>query len=183
MYRYEVGKIYHAGKTRWQDGTDFNYRASSLELRMFFSRLTHSDIRAIKNGRCTFAFAVIDGIIFFLFEFGKACTWSDNSYSIHLVPEYERTIPPTLHDHESALLHIILVEATTGIIVALRVISLSYDFSTKLFDAIREQATQPFDRNEHDRKLASIYARYPTVESMVKLSQATCIVESKSIQN
>lgn len=181
MPEYRVGKIYHPGKTRWQEGTDFNYRANSLELRMFFSNLTHSDIRAMRGGRCTFAFAVIEGIIFFLFEFGRACPLSDNSYSIHLVPETERTLPPVLAAGEMPLLYIVLVRAETGIIEALRVISLGHNFSKALFDAIREQAARPFNHAEHDRKLAAVYARYPTAESLLRLAEATCTIEVDNV--
>lgn len=183
MPLYEVGKIYHPGKTRWTDGTDFNYRAGALELRMFFSRLTGGDIRAIKSGACSFHLAVIDGVIFFLFQFGRACPLSDNSYSIHLVPEDERTIPPELHADEMALLTIILVSSEDGIIRALRQISLGHDFSKALYDAIREQAARPFSRSEHDAVIARVYRQYPTPQALLTQSRATCIMEGSARQN
>jgi hypothetical protein len=151
MFRYEVNKPYHKGKTHWQTGTDFNWRSNTLELRLFFDKLTHSDIRAIRNGPCEFALTVIDGVIFFLFNFGQACPWSDNSYAWGLIAEGERTIPPELGPGEMALLSIILVSAEDGIIRALRQISLGHNFSVKLFDAIRAQAQQPFDAARHTR--------------------------------
>jgi len=180
MQRYEVGKIYHPGKTHWQQGTDFNYRANSLELRMFFSKLTRQDIRAIRDGRCTLAFAVIDDLIWFLFEFGPACPWSDNSYSIHLVPEQERTIPPILQPGERATFYIILVHAETGIIAALRAISLGHDFSKALYDAIRDQANKPFSPTKHDQAIASVYRKYPTTTALLPLARASCIVDPDS---
>lgn len=179
MHRYEVGKVYHKGKTRWQDGTDFNWRANSLELRMFFSKLTHSDIRAIRNGPCEFAFAEIDGIIFFMFNFPRACPWSDNSYSIHLVDEAERTLPPDLKPGEMALLTIILVSSEDGIIRALRQISLGHDFSRALFEAIRAQAARPFDRATHDAHIAQVYRQYPTVQALLTRAQASCIIPGR----
>lgn len=173
---YRVGSIYHPGKTRWTDGTDFNYRSNTLELRMFFSRLTHSDIRAIRNGPCTFHFTIVEDTLFFLFEFGKACPLSDNSYSWWLVSEQERTIPPVLKSDERALLTIILVSSEDGIIRALRQISLSHEFSIKLFDAIREQTTRPFDRVQHDLKIARVYSKYPTSKALRSVSIATCVI-------
>jgi hypothetical protein len=178
MQRYEVGKIYHPGKTRWQEGTDFNYRSNTLELRMFFSKLTHSDIRAIRNGPCRFHLANIDGILFFLFEFGRACPLSDNSYSWWLVPEKERTIPPDLTPGEMAVLTIILVSAEDGIIRAMRQISLGHDFSKALYDAIRKQTQQPFDPAQHDRAIANVYRQHPTTQALLRQATATCIVET-----
>lgn len=180
MPEYRVGTIYHPGKTRWQDGTDFNFRSGVLELRMFFSHLSGSDIRAIKNGPCTFALAVIEDIIYFLFEFGRACPWSDNSYSIHLVSENERTVPPELKPGEMATLTIILVSSEDGIIRAMRQISLGHDFSKALYDAIREQATQPFDRAEHDARIARVYRQYPTTQALLRQAKVSCIIEAKN---
>lgn len=183
MHRYQVGEVYHKGKTHWQEGSDFNYRSGALELRLFFSHLTGADIRAVKGGACSFAFTEIEGIIFFLFEFGRACPLSDNSYSIHLVPLHERTPAPELAPGEMALLSIILVSAEDGIIRALRQISLGHDFSKALYDAINAQYARPFDRTEHDRKIAAVYAVYPSSQALLARAQATCIVPAKASQN
>jgi len=178
MFEYRVNTIYHPGKTFWQPGTDFNFRSGVLELRMFLSKLTPSDIREIRNGACMFHLAITGDVIWFLFEFGKACPLSDNSYSIHLVSEQERTIPPELQPNERALLTIILVSSEDGIIRALRQISLGHDFSKALYDAIRKQAARPFDQTQHDRQIAETYRRYPTSQALRKQSIATCIVAS-----
>jgi hypothetical protein len=178
MPRYDVGLPYHRGKTRWEDATDFNYRSGVLELRLFFSQLSNHDIRAIKNGPCTFAITVLDDILFFLFEFGQACPWSDNSYSIHLVSEDERTIPPELQPGEGALLTIILVSSEDGIIQALRQIWLGHDFSQALYNAIREQARKPFDASLHDKRIARIYQRYPSTQALLQRSRISCEVAS-----
>jgi hypothetical protein len=183
VQEYRVGTIYHPGKTRWQEGTDFNYRSGCLELRMFFSRLTQSDIRAIRNGPCSFHLAVVNDTLFFLFQFGNACPLSDSSYSWHLVAEDERTIPPTLSPGEMALLTIILVSSEDGIIRALRQISLSHNFSVALFDAIRAQIERPFSRAEHDKRIAETYVQYPTSQALLRRATATCIVEAKEGRN
>ncbi len=177
---YEVGKVYHPGKNRWQPGADFNYRSGMLELRLMFDKLTHSDIRAIRNGACTFALVVEGEIIFLLYEFGKACPWSDSPYTIHMVPENERTIPPELAPGEMALLTIILIGCEDGIIKAMRQISLGSYFSQKLYQAIQSQAQQPFNQAEYDSQLARTYRKYPTTQALLRQAQASCIVESKT---
>jgi hypothetical protein len=183
MYRYEVGKLYHPDKRQWQERGEYNYRSNAHELRLFFSGLTHSDIRRIRNGSCTFSFAVTGDIIWFFYEFGKACPWSDNSYSIHLVPSDERTIPPELAENEQAILTIILVSSEDGIIKALRQIKLGHDFSVALHTAIREQASQSFNQIKYDAQIAEVYRKYPTTKILLQRAQATCIVKSSNLHN
>jgi hypothetical protein len=176
MYRYEVGKLYHPERTRWEERGEYSYRANSHELRMFFSRLTPQDVRAIRNGKCTFAVAPIEDIVFFCYEFGRACPWSDAPYTIHAVKPEERTLPPELSASSRAPLSIILVAAETGIIQALRQISLGHDFSMALHTAIREQAMRPFKPASYDRQLEQAYKQYPTTSDLLKRSVATCVV-------
>lgn len=183
MSEYRVGKLYFPGKHRWVDGTDFNYRSGCLELRMFFSNLTPQDIREIRSGPCSFHLAVVNDTLFILFQFGKACPLSDNSYSWHMVAEDERTIPPMLSSDERATITIILVSSEDGIIRAIRQIALSHDFSVALYQAIREQIDKPFDRQEHDRNIAATYAQYPTPQSLLRKATATCIIKGKEGQN
>ena len=178
MARLAVGELYYPGKTRWQEGTDFNWRSNTLELRMFFSKLTPSDIEAMKHGACTFYLVVVKGVIFLLFEFGRACPLSDSSYSWWLISEEERTLPPELTGNEQAVLTIILVSAEDGIIRALRQIALGHDFSKALYDAIRAQTQQEFSAKKHDEIIAETYRKYPTSHHLLRIAQATCIVES-----
>lgn len=183
MQEYRVNTLYHPGKTRWQTGSDFNWRSGCLELRLFFDHLTNRDIREIRQGACSFHFTVVNDTLFFLFNFGQACPLSDNSYSYWLVSENERTIPPELAPNEMATLTIILVSAEDGIIRAIRQISLSHDFSVGLFDTIRKQTEQPLDRAEHDRRIALTYRQYPTSEALRRIAQASCIVEGREGRN
>lgn len=183
MPEYRVGTVYHEGKYRWEEGTDFNYRSGVLELRMFFDKLTKEDIRAIRDGQCYFAFTVLEDIIFFMSDFGPSCPLSDNSYHIGMVDEEERTIPPTLKIDEMVPITIILVSAEDGIIRALRRVWLGHDFSEKLYTAIREQYNKPFNRGKHYGDIGRIYKKYPSPRDLLNIAVATCIVEAKSSQN
>jgi hypothetical protein len=184
MAEYQVGALYHPLKTRWQDGSDFNYLSGCLELRLFFSNLTASDIRQIQQGACTFHLAIVEETLFFLFQFGKACPLSENSYSWWLVDEKERTIPLfTLNPGERAVLTIILVSAEDGIIRAIRQVFLSHGFSSRLFEAIRKQTEQPFNHDEHNRHIAEAYRRYPTPQALLEQAQISCFIGGREGRN
>jgi len=62
------------------------------------------------------------------------------------------------------LLHIILVDASNGIVRAMRVISLSPEFTQALHRAIQEQAEMPFARAGYNGELESLFAHYSSSE-------------------
>ena len=97
-----------------------------------------------------------------LYRFGHGVDWSDAPYSIHLVqPQEDRILPPEVVD-AGVILNIVLVDASTGIIKALRAISMPPGFTQPLHKAIREQAAMPFTRAAYNGELESLYKGYPS---------------------
>lgn len=164
MHKYEVGTPYIPGKTSWTETGEYNCRSGAHELRLFFRNLRDQEIAAVASGEAKFSLAVVDDIIFMLYKIGDAFQWSDAPYTWHTLPESERDLPPALAASEKMLLTVVLVEASNGIVKALRLVSMPHDFSLKLNAAIRKQADMPFDQKQYDQHLASIYARFNTGE-------------------
>ena len=189
MQEYRVGTLYNKNRKQWPQAIEYNYRgvaarnAGAHELRMFLGQLKKSEVEQIRSGSCRFSLVVEGDIIFLCSDFGTPSPWSDSPYTIHMVSEHERVIPPELAPGEMALLTIILVHAETGIIAALRQISLGHDFSVTLHNAIRGQAERPFNQARYDRQLAEVYRKYPTTQALLLRAQATCIIEESSQQN
>ena len=78
---------------------------------------------------------------FLLYRFGEILPWSDSAFSWWNVAEEVRRIPEQRkHPAERTLLKIILVEATTGVIKAIRVTTFSPEFTERLHRGIRRQA-------------------------------------------
>jgi hypothetical protein len=72
-------------------------------------------------------------------------------------PAWEETSPRTL-----ALCTVLLVEASNGILQAIRAVSFSPEFTRSLHKAIADQAALPHDPAEHDRAVADVVQRYST---------------------
>lgn len=139
---------------------------------MFWAGITPRDVASITGGRAAFGLAVVGPVIFFLYRFDPACPWSDAPYSIHLVPEEERALPgPALasgaQTAQHALLNVVLVEATNGIVRGLRAITFSPRLTTALHLAIRDQLAAPWSAAAYDAALADAYRRHPTTRSLV----------------
>lgn len=113
-----------------------------------------------------------DDPIFFLYRFGGQ-PWSDAPYSWHLVPAAERVLPPDpLGPDDRPLLTVILVDAASGLVRALRALSLPPPVAAPLHAAIRAQATAPFDPTTYDLRLTALYAQYPTTPRLLGQSVA-----------
>lgn len=159
MHAYVVGQPYSKTRTRWPEVVEYNYRGGEHELRAFLEKPAAGEIAAIKAGACKFGVMVVDPVIFFLYDFGDGKIDGDAPFSMHLVPASERQAPPALAPGQQVLLHVILVDATTGIIKALRVVSMSPAMSAALHEAIKHQLDDPFefDGKKFDETVARIH--------------------------
>lgn len=168
MAEYSVGKPYIPGRRNWPENCEYNYRSGTHELRMFLRGLTGPEVMAIRRGECEFGLFVQEDIILLLYRFDAAVAWSDAPYSWHRVPEGQRDFPEPHGSPEGRdTLQVILVDALTGIVRALRIVSFSPAFTMVLRSAIRDQAARPWPgAAEYDRQLKQIYNRY-TSEQIV----------------
>lgn len=161
MHVYEVGKPYSGTRSNWTEAIEYNYRAGQHVLRLFLNNLSAADVEGIGNGPLRLGLVVDPPVLILVYQFGEVIPWSDAPYTWHMVPAAEQQpLPDEIPDGTGALLSIILVESTTGIIKAIRGISLATVFSRRLHQAIREQAAAPFDQAAYDRKLAALYRNH-----------------------
>jgi hypothetical protein len=160
MRTIEVGKLFDPRLTRWDDGvSEYNYRGGYHRLIIPLARPTPDEIEAVRFGAAKFAFTTIGPVIVFQFRFGTAISWSDALYTWHKVPVEERVEPVTLTGEQRVPLEVFLLDAATGIVRAIRVLTLSPTFSRRLHEAIRRQAAEPFPDN-YDELAAHVLTNY-----------------------
>jgi len=169
MHTYIVGQLYDPSRKSWPEGADYNFRAGGHELRIFLGRATPREIAAVGTGRVDFGLMAELPEMFVVSRFrgpdGRVVCSFDCSYSWHRVSPDERTDPPVWEDTSPqlrALTSIILVEATNGVILALRTCSYSPEFTRSFHRAIHDQAALPYDQAEHERAVADIVRRLNT---------------------
>jgi hypothetical protein len=138
----------------------YNYRGGEHELLLFFNKPTPDEINAVRVGEAEFALFVERSLIILLFKFGDGIPWSDAPYSIHLIPKEKRKEAPETTDTQYALLHIVLVDASNGVINALRVISMPPEFTQALHRAINAQLNMIFTSSAYNGELENLFERY-----------------------
>jgi len=176
MQLIEVGRPYVAGITQWPQTGEYNYIGGEHQLRLFWDSPTAQEVREVRRGVAQFAFVHQNQVIFFLYRFGMM-PWADAPFSIHLVPaSYRQLPPPSIGPDARALLRIILVDASTGIVKAARLMTFSPDFSGALEAAIRKQAEAPWPGDaDYDIQIQAVYRRYPTPRSMLDAAVARTV--------
>ncbi len=171
MHAYSVGSMFVRNRRNWPECAQYNYRGGQHELVVFFASPSPAEVEAVRAGESEFGVLVDGAPLFLLYRFGAqgaGVPWSDAPYSIHLLPEVERVLPPAeLAPEARALLHIVLVDSLSGIVRVLRAVSLSRDVTKALHSAIREQAAAPWSPAAYDADLRAAYDRYSTTEKMV----------------
>ena len=161
MHRLEVGKPYHPGRRRWPEGSDYNFRNGGHELRLFVGGATLPEVEAVRSGPVQFGFFAEPEGLFLITRFGTRMSF-DCSYNWHRVSENDRTLPPPTEETSPelrALLTILLIEATNGVVLAIRTVTFSPEFTRALHRAIADQAGAPYDRAAHERWAAGMKRR------------------------
>jgi hypothetical protein len=167
MNRLDVGKPYDPSRRVWPEQADYNYRAGGHELRLFMARLSPREVATIVASRVEFGLMVELPELFLITRFhgpaGQGVLSFNCSYQWHRVNAAERTLPPAWEETSPqlrAICTIILVEASNGLIAALRAVSFSPEFTSSLHRAIADQAALPYDQVEHERAVADMTRRF-----------------------
>lgn len=185
MPESRVGALYHPNVKHWQEAVEYNFRGGLHELCLFFRHPQPQEVQSVERGRKEFALVVDGDVIVFLFRFHgtqgnqRGIPWSDCPYTWHkLRPEDQQVLPldPTDMTSETrAAMQIFLVDADTGILLAMRpLITLSHEFTVRLHQAILDQIKRPFDKVTYDRQVRALQAHYQESKDMLKIAIARC---------
>jgi hypothetical protein len=162
----EAGRLYHPDRRSWPEGADYNYRSGGHELRIFLGGATHAKVEAVRASPVEFGFFAEPEGLFLITRFGSKLSF-DCSYNWHRVAPEERTEPPAWEETSPAaraLLTIILVDASTGIVLALRTITFSPEFTRSLHRTIADQVGAPYDPAGHQRWADGMVAQHSTAQ-------------------
>ena len=165
-----IGKPLFEERTELPEAVEYSYQAGDHTLLLSMKNLHPKEIEGVREAEAEFGLYCENGILFLLYRFGIALPWSDSAFSWWNVAEEDRRIPaPPENPAERILLKIILIEAVTGIVEAIRVTTLSPDFTEKLHNAIREQAAgKELSRAEFVARSLAIYKNHTPFDLAAK---------------
>ena len=164
MDTIEVGKLYHPGRRAWPECAEYSFRGDAHELRIFLGGARPREVEVIRSGPVEFGFFADPMGLFLITRFGSQLSF-DCSYNWHRVAMEERTLPSPTEETSPALrapCTIILVDAADGIVLALRSVTFSPEFTRALHRAIADQIIAPYNGAAHRRWADSMTGQYST---------------------
>lgn len=180
---YSVGKPFDPQVKQWPEGGMYIYHQEVHHYLLLFHHIRLFEQRAFERGTARFGLYVEEDVIIVLLKMDdthgrQGIKWLDAPYSWHLVPAQAQTLPEppeAIPADLGAIFTLFLIEASTGIITAMRSLNVSHDFTKHLHQAIREQTTRPFDKQAYLRQIEALRRKFPTPLSMAQAAQARCL--------
>lgn len=132
-----------------------------VELGIVVKKPTVAEIQAVEEGTFEFAVTVVEPVVFLLYRCDPVFGWSDAPYNIQRSDEETkkywlgRNYKPTDHP----FCNIMLVDADTNRIAAMRAFTLPPSVAFPLFEAVHKQAKGAYSNQVYDAILNGIYAR------------------------
>lgn len=170
-YVTEVGKLFIPGKTRYKEGVYFEHTGTGPCLVFALHKPTAQEVEAAKKGRVELALYGDPPVLFLLHRIRGLEQWSDSPFSIRLYKDKEFNLPRRFEEGEGWGLQIVLVDAGTGILLALRVVGTSTRFANELRAAIMRQYEAPFTIEAYHAKIDEVYRKY-TSQDLLALAVA-----------
>lgn len=164
-YRLAIGKPYPTGKSPYPDGADYDFRDGRHELRIFRGKGIRKAGEAIRRSPVEFGLLAESTGMMLVARFGPSLSCAC-PYHWHHTAEVTGgpTMPPgpgAKPPRPKVRITTILIEAATGIVRAMREVSVSAEFTRALHRAISDQAAGPYDRAGHERWVDAM-TRYST---------------------
>lgn len=162
---YEVGK--KVCEPCATDTIQFDIQDDGALFVAKLGRPTNEEVQEFKKGKPQFKFLQLDGVIYVLAKYGSL-EWMEAPF--HRDAAINTTKLPNPQDGEGLSLHIMLIDASTGVLKAQRLIGLSTQFTKKLVDAILKQP--PMTYSQYIASVNKAHMKY-TIDQMVGLAKET----------
>lgn len=201
---YEVGKSFVPCVIHWPQHAEYSVRDGGHELRLFWGSPPQAAITAILGAPCEFAVAHLGGVLFLLYGFEGGIDSSAAPYTPGHTDQRRtgstRTAPGSgpvagavagpmassvvdaaaaEHDVLREVLSVYLVDADTGILRAMRTVSLSPSVSAALEDALREERAK-LHQGDHayGKEVSRARSQYSSAKAMLPYALAHCRCEA-----
>lgn len=170
-----VGQPYDSRRSRLAPAPIAQITHTGIHLVLVIENPTEAEIAAVVSGVPRFAWITAPNVALLAWAFDPGIPWSDVPYSPHLErPGHTPGICAV--PRRPAVVNIVLVDAATGLVRAVRDTTWPHEFVTVVRDSVAEMAAAPVNMNAIDAAMAMLYTMHPdTAELVAMKATATCI--------
>ncbi|WP_331732480.1 hypothetical protein OG613_48075 (plasmid) [Streptomyces sp. NBC_00015] len=179
MTMLAVGEPY-PGRVQWRDGAcEISITQQGVDFVLALANPTTHEVKAFRKGNAEFALVPGRHHLMWAYKFTDpqdsdprhGIQWSDQPWEYHRQAAGPAAAVPAGRGG-SFQLQLVLVDASTGVVEALRMIGPSVEFADALRDAVEAQASVPHDPAAANRELESVYTRYKSSTDLVLVAEA-----------
>lgn len=181
----EVGKVYPGWTPgTYPEGVVFDFSGSGAITLLSYNRPKMNEIFNVRRGKIRVGIFNVRGIEFVLMKFGNL-PWVDAPYHIVLSKPFEITEIKDYDLSHGYAWSIVMFDNLTGIVKAIRFVTMPHKTSLKLYDAIQIQkdfaaSGREFNAISYIRTIDEIYARYST-NDLVKMAEMVGGIEEIAV--
>lgn len=175
----EVGAPYPT-PLPWQDGAaQLTLAPRGVRFVLPLRSPTEPEVHAVRKGSAEFALVPADRYLLWVYRFSNPGTsnpaasglpWADTPWEYHRQTQPAPGLPG--EEGQTFQLQLVLVDAATNIIRALRVITPPVEFADAVRAAVKRQASRPNETARAGAEIQRLYARYPTSADLLPLAEA-----------
>lgn len=170
-----VGELYDPRRRHWAPIPIVQITHDGIHLALITDSPTETEVRAVATGTPRFAWIDAPAVALLAWTFGEDLPWTDTPYSPHLENPGDRAgIGP--RTGVAASVNVVLVDADTGLVRAVRATQWSREFVAAVRDSVERMAAQPVNMNAIDASVAALYITYPDTAELVAM-KATAICD------
>ena len=155
-----LGQPYEGIPGPREEGVRYNFRYGYHTLSAFFNRPTPEEQRLYQEAPVKIGFWKDGPVMWAVFHI-EGLGWHDAPYTPHLVEPEGRIVPELKTSDSRYPVTMLLGDAEDGVIVSLRVATLSPETSRLTAEITKELIAEPYDPEEYRNRIHATYRRYP----------------------
>lgn len=163
MHVLRVGSPYIEGQTEHIECVEYNYRSRAHAIKVSVANLTERELDCLAAQSLRFFLGWHADVRMIMLSMATNDEdYFNMPYTWHLVPSNERDVPD-LKKSYSALVSLVVIEATTGIVKVLRLITWPSNFVTRINYSIAAQTAvrwTPHLAQLYDKKIEQLFNDY-----------------------
>lgn len=161
MVEFKVGETFPLPPVQ-AEGAIFSIEPYTMTLTYRFTKPTEQEIEEFKHGDYELAVAELRDVIFVLSKFGRL-GWADAAYNPNL-SETEKKLPELAEGQKGYSIDAFLVDPSTNILVARRLIRMDPNFSNKFRKLIEQSISRKdrFQKDQFEETVQTLYKSYST---------------------
>ncbi|MDI2128893.1 hypothetical protein [Yinghuangia seranimata] len=174
-YTLVVGEPYPR-QVKWpKSAANLVLSANYVEIIHSFDGLTSDELAAFTTGSAMVAVTVGDRHLMWCYRFNAparpgapkgALGWGDSPWEAYR--QRDRTVGVPGEQGEPFTACMVLVDASTGIVEALRTAEIGKDVADALRYGVARQLAMPYDHEAASREIDAVYRRHPSTQSLLR---------------